>query len=331
GTTLFMALLAGFEVVLSRYSGQEDFVVGTDIANRNRVETEGLIGFFINQLALRARLDGNPTFRELMGRVWRATLGAYAHQDLPFEEVVKALNPERSQGHAPLFQVKLVLQNQPATTLEVPGLTLRGEPVDAGTSRLDLTLAMAESERGLECSCEYRTDLFEAETIDRLVRHLGGLLEAAAARPDAPLSTLSLLSEEEQRQALREWNATERDFPREACAHHLFEAQAARTPHATAVRFEGQSLTYAGLDARANQLAHHLRGLGIRPEVPVALCVERSLEMVVGILGILKAGGAWVPMDASYPVERLTYMLRDCAAPVLVTTEAIADELPAGS
>ncbi|MFP2913416.1 condensation domain-containing protein, partial [Pyxidicoccus sp. 3LFB2] len=176
GTTLFMALLAGFQLVLSRYSGQEDFVVGTDIANRNRAETEGLIGFFINQLALRARLDGNPSFRELMGRVRRATLDAYAHQDLPFEEIVKALNPERSQGHAPLFQVKLVLQNQPVSTLEVPGLTLRGEPVVVGTSRMDLTLAMTETDQGLACSCEYRTDLFEAETIDRMMRHLGEVL-----------------------------------------------------------------------------------------------------------------------------------------------------------
>ncbi|MFP2911537.1 non-ribosomal peptide synthetase, partial [Pyxidicoccus sp. 3LFB2] len=331
GTTLFMALLAGFQVVLSRYSGQEDFVIGTDIANRNRAETEGLIGFFINQLALRARLDGDPSFRELLGRVRRTTLGAYAHQDLPFEELVRVVNPDRGQGHAPLFQVKLVLQNQPASTLEVPGLTLRGESVEAGTSRLDLTLALAESPRGLEVACEYRTDLFQEETIDRLVRHLGTVLEAAAARPEARLSSLPLLSETEQRQVLVEWNATARDFPRDACAHHLFEAQAARTPDAEALRFEGQSLTYAQLDRRANQLARHLRTLGVRPEVPVALCVERSLEMVVGILGILKAGGAWVPMDASYPVERLTYMLRDCAAPVLVTTEAISDELPAGS
>ncbi|HZI14351.1 MAG TPA: condensation domain-containing protein, partial [Myxococcus sp.] len=192
GTTLFMALLAGFQVVLSRHSGQEDFVVGTDIANRNRAETEGLIGFFINQLALRARLDGAPSFRELLGRVKDATLGAYAHQDLPFEELVKALNPDRGQGHAPLFQVKLVLQNQPATELELPGLTLRGEPVEVGTSRLDLTLSVAETPEGLACGCEYRTDLFEAATIDRLMRHLGTVLQAAAAHPEAPLSALPL-------------------------------------------------------------------------------------------------------------------------------------------
>ncbi|WP_164021375.1 non-ribosomal peptide synthetase [Pyxidicoccus trucidator] len=330
GTTLFMALLAGFQVVLSRYSGQDDFVVGTDIANRNHSQTEGLIGFFINQLPLRARLDGDPSFRELLGRVRQTSLGAYAHQDLPFEELVKALNPERSQGHAPLFQVKLVLQNQPASTLEVPGLTLRGEPIDAGTSRLDLTLAVAETPEGLGFSCEYRTDLFEAATIDRLVQHLGRVLEAGAARPESRLSALPLLSEDEQRQVLVDWNATERDFPRDACAHQLFAAQAALTPDATAVRFEGQALTYSQLDTRANQLAHHLRALGVRAEVPVALCVERSLELVVGILGILKAGGAYVPLDPSYPLERLTYMLRDCAAPVLVTTEAIADTLPSG-
>ncbi|NMO13901.1 non-ribosomal peptide synthase/polyketide synthase [Pyxidicoccus fallax] len=330
GTTLFMALLAGFQVVLSRYSGQEDFLVGTDIANRGHAETEGLIGFFINQLAVRARLDGNPSFRELLDRVRSATLGAYAHQELPFEELVKALSPERNQGHAPLVQVKLVLQNQPASELTVPGLTLRAEALDLGTSRLDLTLSVRETAQGLECSCEYRTDLFEAATVDRLVRHLGVVLEAAVSQSTTPLSALPLMDEAERRQALVDWNDTERDFPRDACAHQLFEAQAARTPDAVALRFEGQSLTYAQLDSRANQLAWHLRSLGVRPEVPVALCLERSPEMVVAILAILKAGGAWVPLDASYPVERLTYMLRDCAAPVLVTTQAIADELPSG-
>ncbi|TQF10135.1 amino acid adenylation domain-containing protein, partial [Myxococcus llanfairpwllgwyngyllgogerychwyrndrobwllllantysiliogogogochensis] len=331
GTTLFMVLLAGFEVVLSRYSGQDDFVIGTDIANRHHEETEGIIGFFINQFALRARLDGDPSFRELLGRVKDATLGAYAHQDLPFEELVKDVNPERSQGHNPLFQVKLVLQNQPVTEVSVPGLTLRSAGVETGTSRLDLTLALVETEGGMGCTCEYRTALFEAATMDRMVRHLGRVLQSAVDRPDARLSALTLLTEDERRQVLVEWNATEQDFPRDACAHHLFEAQATRTPDSEAVRFEGQSLTYAQLDARANQLAHHLRSLGIRPEVPVALCLERSLETVVGILGILKAGGAWVPLDASHPIERLTYMLRDSAAPVLVTTEALADLFPSGA
>ncbi|MCP3170216.1 non-ribosomal peptide synthetase, partial [Myxococcus qinghaiensis] len=328
GTTLFMALMAGLQAVLSRYSGQEDFVIGTGIANRNQAETEGLIGFFINQLALRARLGGNPSFRELLGRVRKDTLGAYAHQDLPFEELVKAVNPERSLAHAPLFQVAMVFQNQPEAELKVPGLTFHLQPSNTGTARLDLTLALQETAQGLGCSIEYRTDLFTAETVDRLLVHLGALLENAAARPEVPLSTLSLLSETEQRQVLVEWNDTARDFPRESTAHALFEAQAARTPDATALRFEGESLTYAQLDARANRLANHLRSLGIRAEVPVALCLERSLDLVVSILAILKAGGAWVPLDPSYPVERLSFMLRDCAAPVLVTTEDIADELP---
>ncbi|SEU41903.1 amino acid adenylation domain-containing protein, partial [Myxococcus fulvus] len=328
GSTLFMALLAGFQVVLSRYSGQEDFVLGTDIANRNRAETEGLIGFFINQLALRARLGGDPSFRELLSRVKTDTLGAYAHQDLPFEELVKDLNPGRGLGFAPLFQVKLVLQNQPDTELEVPGLTFRPLGSGTGTARLDLTLSITESAHGLSCSAEYRTDLFTAETIDGLIRHLGNVLEAATVKPSARISTLALMRQEEQQRVLVEWNDSARDFPREATAHSLFEAQARRTPEAEALRFEGESLTFAQLDSRANQLAHHLRSLGVRPEVPVALCLERSLDLVVSMLAILKAGGAWVPLDPSYPVERLSFILRDCSAPVLLTTEALADELP---
>ncbi|MFP2934049.1 non-ribosomal peptide synthetase, partial [Pyxidicoccus sp. 3LG] len=327
GTTLFMALLAGFEVVLSRYSRQEDFVVGTDIANRNRAETEGLIGFFINQLALRARLDGDPPFRELLGRVRQTTLDAYAHQDLPFEELVKALNPGRGQGHAPLFQVKLVLQNQPATALEVPGLTLRGEEVDAGTSRLDLTLSIVETARGLECSCEYRTDLFETATIDRLVRHLGTVLEAAAARPESRLSTLPLLSEDEARQ-LTGWNDTRVEYPRGDCLHSLFEAQVRRTPNAVALESEGSSLTYAQLDARANQLAWHLLSQGVGPESLVGVCMERSLEMVVALLGSLKAGAAYVPIDPGYPAERLAFMLADSAPRVLLTQLHLLPGLP---
>ncbi|MCK8504202.1 non-ribosomal peptide synthase/polyketide synthase, partial [Myxococcus fulvus] len=328
GSTLFMALLAGFQVVLSRYSGQEDFVLGTDIANRNRAETEGLIGFFINQLALRARLGGDPSFRELLSRVKTDTLGAYAHQDLPFEELVKDLNPGRGLGFAPLFQVKLVLQNQPDTELEVPGLTFRPLGSGTGTARLDLTLSITESAHGLSCSAEYRTDLFTAETIDGLIRHLGNVLEAATTKPSARISSLPLMRQEEQQRVLVEWNDSARDFPREATAHSLFEAQARRTPEAEALRFEGESLTFAQLDSRANQLAHHLRSLGVRPEVPVALCLERSLDLVVSMLAILKAGGAWVPLDPSYPVERLSFILRDCSAPVLLTTESLADELP---
>ncbi|MCP3059808.1 non-ribosomal peptide synthase/polyketide synthase [Myxococcus sp. K38C18041901] len=330
GTTLFMLLLAGLEVVLSRYSGQDDFIIGTDIANRHHGETEGLIGFFINQFALRARLEGDPSFRELLGRVKDTTLGAYAHQDLPFEELVKDLNPERSQGHNPLFQVKLVLQNQPVTEVSVPGLTLRSAGVETGTSRLDVTLAVVESAEGVGCTCEYRTGLFEAATIDRMVNHLVNVLHAAVASPEARLSSLSLLSEDERQQVLIKWSATGRQPLEALCAHELFERQVALAPDAEAVRFEGQSLTYAQLEARANQLAHHLRALGIRPEVPVALCVERSLETVIGMLGILKAGGAWVPMDASHPPERLAYILRDSAAPVLITTDALADLIPVG-
>ncbi|MFP2933511.1 amino acid adenylation domain-containing protein, partial [Pyxidicoccus sp. 3LG] len=234
-------------------------------------------------------------------------------------------------GHAPLFQVKLVLQNQPTSELKVPGLTLRGEDVEAGTSRLDLTLSIMETPMGLACGCEYRTDLFTAATMTRLVRSLGTLLEAAAARPDTRVSALPLLAEPERRQLLVDFNPAPHVWPSgEACVHQLIADVAARAPGSTAVRFEEQTLTYAQLDARANQLAWHLRSLGVMAEVPVAICLERSPELLVAILAVLKAGGAYVPLDPSLPFERLGYMLRDCGAPVLLTTEAIADELPSG-
>jgi amino acid adenylation domain-containing protein len=331
GATLFMALLTALDVVLSRHSAQQDVVVGTDIANRHHAGTEDVVGFFINQLALRTRLDDDPTFAQLLDRVRDTTLAAYAHQDLPFEQLVQTLNPERSLAHAPLFQVKLVLQNQPASELRVPGLTLRGEDVELGTSRLDLTLSFSETPQGLSCTCEYRTDLFTAATVTRLVGHLATLLEAATARPDTRVSELPLLSEAERRQLLLDFNPPAPPWPEgEAPVHQLVASVAARTPHATAVRLDEQGLTYASLDARANQLAWHLRSLGVRPEVPVALCLERTPELVIAMLAVLKAGGAWVPLDQTLPVERLGFMLRDSGAPVLVTTQAIADELPSG-
>ncbi|MCE9671221.1 non-ribosomal peptide synthase/polyketide synthase [Myxococcus stipitatus] len=326
--TPFMALMAAFQTLLHRYTGETDVVVGTDIANRNHSGTEGLLGFFVNQLVMRGDLGGDPTFRALLGQTRQRALEAYAHQDLPFEELVKALNPERSLGYSPLFQVKLILQNAPASELRLPGLTLREEGGSTGAAKFDMTWVVTDTPEGLECLCEYSTDLYERATIERMMGHLGALLVGAVARPDEPLSRLPLLTGPEREQVLVTWNDTATPFPADRCAHQLFEEQAARTPDAVAVTFEGRQLTYRELDARANQLARYLHQRGVGPEVRVGLCVERSLELVVGILGILKAGGAWLPLDPSYPVDRLVLMMRDAAIPVLVTQEHLADELP---
>ena len=328
GATPFMALMAAFQVLLHRYTGETDLVVGTDIANRNHLGTEGLIGFFINQLVMRGDLGGDPTFRALLRQTRRSALDAYAHQDLPFEELVKALNPERSVGYSPLFQVKLILQNAPGSDLELPGLSLREESSTTNTARFDMTWVVIDTERGFECLCEYSTDLYEQATISRMREHLRELLVGAVARPEEHVSRLPLLPQPEQQRLLVEWNDTASPLPEDCLAHHLFEAQAACTPDAVAVSFDGQSLRYRELDTRANQLAWHLRALGVGPEVRVGLCVERSLELVVGILGILKAGGAWLPLDPTYPMARLGLMMRDAGTPVVVTQEHLADELP---
>ncbi|MDY7229483.1 non-ribosomal peptide synthase/polyketide synthase [Hyalangium rubrum] len=327
--TPFMALMAAFQVLLHRYTGETDIVVGTDIANRNHSGTEGLIGFFVNQLVMRGDLSGEPTFRTLLAQARKMSLEAYAHQDLPFEELVKALNPERNLGYSPIFQVKLILQNAPSSDLELPGLTLREESSNTGAAKFDMTWVVTETARGLECLCEYSTDLYERATIDRMMGHLRALLVGALAQPEEHISQLPLMSEQERHPMLVAWNDTASPLPSDRCAHHLFEEQAARTPDAVAVSFEGQQLTYRELDARANQLAWYLRERGVGPESRVGLCVERSLDMVVGILGILKAGGAWLPLDPTYPMERLVLMMQEAAIPVLVTQEHLADELPA--
>ncbi|WPB73717.1 non-ribosomal peptide synthase/polyketide synthase [Archangium violaceum] len=328
GATLFMTLMAAFQALLARHSGQHDVLVGTDLANRTRAETEGLIGFFINQLVMRGRLDDAPTFRELLARTRETALAAYAHQDLPFEELVRVLNPERGGGHAPLFQTKLILQNAPMPAIELPGLTLTPLEVESGAARLDLVVSLMETADGLSCTWDYSTDLFEASTIERMAGHYQRLLEGIAAHPEQRLEELPLLSDEEQRQLLVDWNGTKAELPREECAHRLFEAQAARTPHASAVAFGEAVLTYAELDQRANRLAHHLRSLGVGPETRVGLCLERSLEVPVAMLAILKAGGAFVPLDPSYPAARLAFVLADAGISLLVTQEPIADELP---
>src|SRR6267142_1490631 len=319
GVTLFMTLLAGFQVLLSRYSGQREVVVGTDIANRNRHEIEGLIGFFVNQLVLRTDLTGDPSFQVLLGRVREVTLEAYAHQDLPFEKLVEELQPERTLGNHPLFQTKIIFENASEETLELPGLSLNLLETGAGTAKVDLMLLMIDSGQGLISCLEYSTDLFKAATIRRMLGHWERLLEGIVAHPEGPVGELPLMSEAEERQILVEWNDTRVEYGEGKCLHELFEAQVERSAEAIAVTYEGQEVSYGELNRRANQLGHYLQGLGVGPEVRVGLCLERSVELVVGILGILKAGGAYVPLDPDYPQERLAFMLEDSAPAVLLT------------
>ncbi|MEW5957722.1 MAG: amino acid adenylation domain-containing protein [Chloroflexota bacterium] len=327
--TLFMTLLAAFQTLLYRYSGEVDLVTGTPVANRNRLEVEGLIGFFVNTLVLRTNLAGNPTFRELLGRVREVALGAYSHQDLPFELLVEALQPERHLDRNPLFQVMFAFQpDMPLTELRLAGLSVRPVEVESNTAGFDLTLTIEETTAGLKSTWEYSTDLFEPETIERMADHYHTLLTGIVAQPEQRLSELPLLTEAERQQLLVTWNQTEADYPVDLCLPHLFEAQAARTPEAVAVIFEETTLTFAELNRRANQLAHYLHRLGVGPEVLVGICIERSVEMIVGLLGILKAGGAYVPLDPTYPPERLAFMLQDAQVSVLLTQQKLVDALP---
>ncbi|RKG78442.1 amino acid adenylation domain-containing protein [Corallococcus exercitus] len=329
GRTLFVTLLSAFNVLLSRYTGQDDIVVGTPIAGRPRAEVEGLIGLFVNMLALRSDLSGKPTFKELLRRVHESTLDAYAHQDIPFERLVDALKPERHLSHSPIFQVMFVLQNAPMPALEAPGVLMEAKPVDTGTTKYDLSLLLVDLPQGLRVTAEYSTDLFERSTAERLLGHYLTLLEGIVAQPDLPISRLPLLPSAEQQRVMKDWNDTAVTHPKEATLTSLIAAQVERTPDAVALEFEGSRLTYRELDARANQLAHALRKHGVGPEVRVGLCVERSLEMVVGLLGTLKAGGAYVPLDPGYPQERLGWMLEDARPPVLLVQERLLSRLPA--
>ncbi|MCA1633792.1 MAG: amino acid adenylation domain-containing protein, partial [Acidobacteria bacterium] len=328
GATLFMTLLAGWQALLSRYSGQEDISVGSFIANRNRAETEGLIGFFLNNLALRTDLSGNPTFRELLARVREVALGAYLHQDLPFELVLEAIQPERDASRTRLFQVMFVLQNTPKQSLELPALKLSGIEAKNPRANFDLTLWMWETPTGLGGAIEYNTDLFDQTTVARMVEHFQTLLEGAVANPEERVGRLPLLREWERRRLLVEWNDTAAPYERDRCIHELIEEQAARAPEATAVVFEDRRMTYGELNARANRIARRLRALGVGPEVRVGVCVERSMEMVVGVLAVLKAGGAYVPLDPAYPTERLVHMMEDSRAPVLLTQQRLLKSLP---
>jgi non-ribosomal peptide synthetase component F len=315
-----MTLLAAFKTLLYRYTEQEDIVVGTVSAGRNRPEIEGLIGFFLNTLVLRTDMSGSPSFRQLLGRVREITLGAYAHEDLPFEKLIQTLQPDRNLSHNPLFQVAFVLE-PPMPSLNC-GWTMSQLDIQTDTAKLDLTLELDERPEGIIGRFEYNTDLFEASTISQMIGNFQTLLEGIVADPDKRLWELPLLTVAQQQQ-LMALNNTKVDYPLEACIHQLFEAQVERTPDAIAVVFEGEQLTYLQLDQRANQLAHYLQKLGVKPEMLVGICVERSLEMVVGLLGILKAGGAYLPLDPSYPQDRLAFMLEDAQVSVLLTQQKL--------
>ncbi|MFN6486982.1 MULTISPECIES: non-ribosomal peptide synthetase [unclassified Nostoc] len=328
GATLFMVLLTAFVILLSRYSSQEDIVVGSPIANRNRSEIESLIGFFVNTLVLRTKLQGNPSFLELLNQVRQTALDAYAHQDTPFEQLVEELQPERNLSYSPLFQVGFTLQNAATETLELPGLTLTALEIENTTAKYDLTLFVEEMENELIGAWEYNSDLFDLATITQMAQHFENLLEGVVANPQEKITQLPLLSASEQNQLLVEWNNTQVEYDYDKCIHQLFAYQVELTPDVVAVVFQKQQLTYRQLNSRANQLAHHLQTLGVKPGVLVGVCVERSPEMIVGLLGILKAGGAYVPLDSAYPQERLAYMLSDSQVKVLLTTEKLAAKLP---
>ena len=330
GATLFMTLLTGFAVLLSRYSGQEDVVVASPVANRGRTELEGLIGLFVNTLALRVDLEGEPSFSELLTRVREVALGAFSNQDLPFEKLVEELNPERHLSYSPIAQVMFVLQTAVGEgSLELEGTT--HEPVRGArhTTKFDFSMYAVESPEGLRVSFEYAADLFDEGKVARMLEHYRILLEAAVADPDEHVGALPMLTEPEVRTLLVDWNDTATAYP-EWSVHELIADQARRTPGAIAVRYEDEQLTYAQLDARANQLAHHLVALGVGPDVLVGICVERSPEMVVGVLAILKAGGAYVPIDPGYPADRQAFMLANAQAPVVLSQESLRAQLVAG-
>jgi amino acid adenylation domain-containing protein/non-ribosomal peptide synthase protein (TIGR01720 family) len=338
GSTLFMTLLAAFKTLLHRYTGSNDIVIGSPIANRNHSQIEGLIGFFVNTLVLRTNLAGNPSFSELLHRVKEVALGGYTHQDTPFELLVENIKPQRDLSHTPLFQVMFVLQNAQNSEIELPGLTLSTLETDSGTAKFDLTLDMRETAQGLVGTLEYNIDLFEPQTIQRMAGHLQTLLCGIIANPEQRLSELPLLTAAEQSQLLVDLNQTQVEYSQTWCIHQLFEKQVEKTPDAIAVVFVderseasrrvNQQLTYGQLNQRANQLANYLQKLGVGAEVLVGICVERSLLMVIGILAILKAGGAYVPLDPDYPQERLGFMLSDAQVSVLLTQESVLVKLP---
>ena len=346
GVTLFMTMLAAFKTLLYHYAQQEDIVVGSPIANRNRSEIEALIGFFVNSLVLRTDLSGNPTFRELLNRVKEVALGAYAHQDLPFEKLVEELHPDRALNQNPLFQVAFALQNAPGNRLELPELTLSPQQLDVGTARFDLEFHLWErspnssgsnqspsnklwvdSSLGISGMVIYSADLFDEATITRLIGHFQALLESIVTNPEQRIGNLQYLSAKERYHLLVECNNTQADYPQDLCIHQLFEMQAARTPDAVALVFGEERVTYRELNLRSNQLARYLQKMGVGAEVLVGLCCGRSLDLIVGMLGILKAGGAYLILDPSYPAERSSFMVKDAQLSVVLTQQQWVENL----
>ena len=329
GVTMFMTLLAAFKILLARYSGQMDIVVGTPFANRTRIEIEGLIGFFVNTVILRTEMSDDRSFVWLLDQVKETVLGAQAHQAVPFEQVVEAVQPTRVLSHSPLFQVMMAFQNMPLEELTLPDLRVEQLPVDNSAAQFDLSVAFSETNGEISGEWKYNIDLFDHDTIARMATHYQQVLQGGVAKPEARLSELSLLSEAECKQAIIEWNNTQQSYPQEQLIHEFFEVQAAETPEAIAVVCDGHAVTYEDLNCRANVLAHYLRSLGVGPEVLVGICLERSVDMVVGLLGILKAGGAYVPLDPEYPEERLAFMVADAGVAVVLTHETLQSRLPA--
>src|SRR5437016_9153646 len=332
GASLFMVLQAGLAALLTRLGAGSDIAIGSPIAGRTDGALDDLVGFFVNTLVLRTDTSGNPSLRELIGRVRASNLLAYSHQEVPFERLVEVLNPARSLSHHPLFQVMLALQNNAPVQFELSGLSASIEPVSSASAKFDLSVSLGEQRHadgtpaGLGGVIEYASDVFDRASVEALAGRYVRLLQAAVATPEVAIGRLELLSGEERRRILQDWNATSRALEPRTVAQ-LFAAQAAQTPDAVAVVFEQEALSYAQLEARANQLAQQLRALGVGAETVVGLCLERSLEMVVGLIGILNAGGAYLPLDPSYPAERLCFMLADAGAAVLITHSGLRNRL----
>ena len=316
--TLFMTLIAAFATLLARYSGQSNIVIGSPIANRHHHETESLIGFFVNTLALHIDLSENPTFLQLLAQVRQRAFGAYAHQDLPFEKLLEELQPERNLAHSPIFQVMFVLQNVPSEELELPGLTLSSLGGDTVSAKFDMNLSIGEEEGELLGSWEYNSDLFDASTIQRMITHFETLLTGIVANPQQRVNQLPLLTDEERHQLLVEWNQTDVELLKNLCFHDLFEAQVRQTPESVAAIFEGKSLTYRQLNARANQWANQLVKQGVGPDTIVALLAYRGLDFLTAVLAIFKAGGAYLPLDPFHPAKRIHQVLEQSQAPLVL-------------
>ncbi len=328
GATLFMTLLAAFKTMLFHYSRQEDICVGTPIANRNRSDIENLIGFFVNTLVLRSEVSASFSFRELLRHVRETCLEAYTHQDVPFEKIVDVVQPDRDLSHTPLFQVMFVLQNNPVHSIGLPGLEFSSLEVENGISQFDLTLTLEEYENSLSGSFEFNTDLFELETIERMVVHFQNLLKGIAANPQKRISGYPILSDREQLDILVNWNTTSREYPLDKCLHQIFEDQVNKTPDSPAIATNDKTYTYRELNALANRLARYLQDSGVGPESLVGISIEKSAELLIGILAILKAGGAYVPLDPNYPRERLAYMVKDSRITVLITQAKAEAKFP---